>query len=1159
MKEQIDSIKEKYKYFKNELDNKIKDNNISIYNNTQCYAINESWINEFNRSSTLPRKNPEFLNDISSLINCLKGRKNFSLTNIELMNFIFKTNKNELNKNSLFKYYTGNNKIIIENKSNNEKIGLLLIDPLGKYIFKNAFIINYNSDREKTYRFRKLLNEFNGELDDTEFNNYAQTIDDYIKKQNINDKTQENNYPRYNPNSYTQKSKKSQCLEQNNNTKDEKDKNLVGYSQRTIHSSNQSNSNNKMLNTSATNITISKKLYISTEQNNNINNSYSVLKEDQEEKSNKIKYQKRGINNSKYRISTNEKEKSNKLHTIGEEPKKYREREINENKLENDLQKEKKLSSELNLENKNLKNKIQELEKQNKQIDKLKNDINNQKNKIEELLNKKEKDLDNIKNELNEKDVEINELKKEKIQIEKELIEEKNKLKKLENEKDKKNKREKNERDIREKENKYIINQKDKEIDNLKQKINEIQKNLDNEENYNNEIIEENKKLKNNEKENLKIIKEKEKIISNLEKENNDLKIQNTNLDNELGDIYKENDNDKEQINQLKKDEKKYKDEKLKSENKINNLENEIENLKKQNSDLNKELEEIYRENDNDKEEIKELKDKENKYLKEIKENEKKINILEKENQNLINENTKIKNELDEVYQQNDELINENNNLKKDFKKNEKNYDLQEEKLKKRELELSKRENDFNKKLSYLDDREKMLENELESLSRDKEENERIKKDNIALINKNKEIENQIKVNQIKLDQLKSKIDNQSKQNIQKEMNPKKIINKINLSSSISLNPMPEFDKPTLVGLNNIGATCFMNATLQCLSQTYLLTNYFLHNRDRIYNNNLSKQNPNSLQLCPVYYELLKELWSKDGKKSVSPNDFMNTVEQMNSLFKKGQAGDSKDFIIFILEQFHKELKKSVKNKNEVESTPLNQYDKNNALNYFFNEFQQECSIISDIFFGFTETTNECMNCKNIYSSQNRQNPICYNYGNFNCLIFPLEEVKNMKNKMNINNSIQMYNNNSVSIYECFYYYQKSEYFTGQNQNYCNLCKKLCDSIYTCRIFSSPQILILILNRGRGNIYNVKLDFNEEIDITQFVLQKDTPQLTYNLYGVITHIGKSGPDAHFIASCKSPINNRWYRYNDAIVSPITNVQNEVIDFGTPYILFYQRN
>ena len=65
-------------------------------------------------------------------------------------------------------------------------------------------------------------------------------------------------------------------------------------------------------------------------------------------------------------------------------------------------------------------------------------------------------------------------------------------------------------------------------------------------------------------------------------------------------------------------------------------------------------------------------------------------------------------------------------------------------------------------------------------------------------------------------------------------------------------------------------------------------------------------------------------------------------------------------------------------------------------------------------------------------------------------------------------------------------------------------------------------------------------------------------QITYDLYGVITHIGQSGPNAHFIASCKSPVNNKWYRYNDSIVSQIDNIQNDVIDFGTPYILFYQK-
>ena len=100
--------------------------------------------------------------------------------------------------------------------------------------------------------------------------------------------------------------------------------------------------------------------------------------------------------------------------------------------------------------------------------------------------------------------------------------------------------------------------------------------------------------------------------------------------------------------------------------------------------------------------------------------------------------------------------------------------------------------------------------------------------------------------------------------------------------------------------------------------------------------------------------------------------------------------------------------------------------------------------------------------------------------------------------------------------------------------------------------------MILILNRGKGNIYNVKLDFSERIDLTNFVLRKDKPQLIYNLYGVITLIGQSGPNAHFVASCKSPIDKKWYRYNDSIVNLINDIKKEIIDFGVPYILFYQK-
>ena len=580
-----------------------------------------------------------------------------------------------------------------------------------------------------------------------------------------------------------------------------------------------------------------------------------------------------------------------------------------------------------------------------------------------------------------------------------------------------------------------------------------------------------------------------------------------------------------------------------------------------------------------------------------LKQNENEINILK--------ETIKEKDKNEENYKtQIKELKKSNNDLKK---KNE---------------ELTNNKNEINNMMSNLSEKDKFIEKEMIELKREKEkfeidknENKKIKQENEELNIKNDELKKEIEKNKSELDKLLKSIEetnkniripqnplyqsisNISRRNSRNPQNPlfqsiekdtlinyldknKEIKNKNSIiyqkpsikekkekekkeeekkeeeeKEEEELEMEEEVEKPILIGLNNIGATCFMNSTLQCLSQTKSLTDYFLNekNTDRIINNNIYIKNKNDLQLSPAYHDLIKQLWDKNGPKSFSPSHFMGVIEKLNPLFKKGQAGDSKDFIIFILEQLHKELKSPLSGINQIDIA-LNQYDRLNAFNYFFNDFKKECSIISDTFFGFNETTNECLNCKNIYNMNGLCNPICYNYGIFNCLIFPLEEVKNMKN-INIQNNL----NNTVTIYDCFYYNQKSEMFTGENRNYCNICKQLYDSIYTTNIFIGPNNLILILNRGKGNIYNVKLEFSEIIDTSQFIMQKDKPQIFYSLYGVITHIGQSGPNAHFVASCKSSIDNKWYRFNDAFVNPITNIQKEIIEFGTPYILFYQKN
>ena len=60
----------------------------------------------------------------------------------------------------------------------------------------------------------------------------------------------------------------------------------------------------------------------------------------------------------------------------------------------------------------------------------------------------------------------------------------------------------------------------------------------------------------------------------------------------------------------------------------------------------------------------------------------------------------------------------------------------------------------------------------------------------------------------------------------------------------------------------------------------------------------------------------------------------------------------------------------------------------------------------------------------------------------------------------------------------CFNYNQKTDFFTGENSMYCNKCQKQNPASYTVKLYTGPQILIIILNRGVGIQYKVKLEFS---------------------------------------------------------------------------------
>jgi len=170
------------------------------------------------------------------------------------------------------------------------------------------------------------------------------------------------------------------------------------------------------------------------------------------------------------------------------------------------------------------------------------------------------------------------------------------------------------------------------------------------------------------------------------------------------------------------------------------------------------------------------------------------------------------------------------------------------------------------------------------------------------------------------------------------------------------------------------------------------------------------------------------------------------------------------------------------------------------------------------------------------------------------------------QNNMNMNQifqqnlkKIQLLQNNQVNILDCFEYNQKQESFVGENAMYCNTCKKQLPSNYTTYLYSAPPILILVLNRGQGIQFKVKLEFYTELNLSNFIqLRPNNETINYDLIGVVTHMGESGSSGHFIATCKSPIDGLWYQYNDDLVFRVDDFNNQILNYAMPYILFYQK-
>ena len=208
-----------------------------------------------------------------------------------------------------------------------------------------------------------------------------------------------------------------------------------------------------------------------------------------------------------------------------------------------------------------------------------------------------------------------------------------------------------------------------------------------------------------------------------------------------------------------------------------------------------------------------------------------------------------------------------------------------------------------------------------------------------------------------------------------------------------------EENKHGLVGLNNLGNTCYMNTGLQCLSNCELLTKYFLED---YYKEFINKDNPIGSQgdIVEKYSQIIHHIWYGD-KDCIMPIQFKNSFGKMYAAFNDFRQQDSQEFISYLLDALHEDLNKVLKKPYiATKDLPENISEEEQFKIKKDIYLCRNQSFIADLIYGFYKSTVYCPDekCKNVIKSFEPFSMITLSLVN-EAQIRKMEEEQNEQNK----------------------------------------------------------------------------------------------------------------------------------------------------------------
>lgn len=332
-----------------------------------------------------------------------------------------------------------------------------------------------------------------------------------------------------------------------------------------------------------------------------------------------------------------------------------------------------------------------------------------------------------------------------------------------------------------------------------------------------------------------------------------------------------------------------------------------------------------------------------------------------------------------------------------------------------------------------------------------------------------------------------------------------------------------------LVGLKNLGNTCFMNSILQCLSNTPELRDYCLRN---VHRSDLNNNCTTNAALMEEFAKLTQSLWTSVNNEAVSPSDFRSQIQRYAPKFMGCSQQDAQEFLRFLLDGLHNEVNRvTVRPKVSIEDFDhLSDEEKGKRMWNMYLE--REDSKVVDLFVGQLKSSVTCSVC-----------------GFCSTVFDPFWDLSI---------PVAQKGSSEVSLKDCLRLFTKEDVLDGDERPTCNRCKtrRKCTKRFSIQKF--PQILVLHLKRfSDSSIRTSKLSTYvnfalKELDLREFASESGERPV-YNLYAVSNHSGNA-LGGHYTAYCKNQALGEWYSYNDARVSPVSSSQ---VRSSNAYVLFYE--